>query len=51
MPTKGNATAGSVSFKQVGSKVLVTAEVKGLKPNAEHGFISTKKVIVPAVTG
>ena len=38
MPTKGNATAGSVSFKQVGSKVLVTAEVKGLKPNAEHGF-------------
>ena len=38
MPTRGNATAGSVSFKQVGAKVLVTAEVKGLKPNAEHGF-------------
>ena len=38
LPTKGNVTAGSVLFKQVGSKVLVTAEVKGLKPNAEHGF-------------
>jgi Cu-Zn family superoxide dismutase len=37
-PTKGNTTSGSVSFTQVGPKVLVTAEIYGLKPNAEHGF-------------
>lgn len=37
-PTKGNATAGSVTFTQSGTKVLVIAEIRGLKPNAEHGF-------------
>lgn len=37
-PTNGNSTSGVVTFQQDGTKVLVTAEVKGLKPNAEHGF-------------
>ena len=37
-PTKGNITTGVVTFKTIGSKVLVTAEIQGLKPNAEHGF-------------
>ena len=37
-PTKGNTTTGLVTFKTIGSKVLVTAEIQGLKPNAEHGF-------------
>jgi superoxide dismutase, Cu-Zn family len=37
-PTKGNTAAGAVRFTQSGSKVLVSGEVKGLKPNAEHGF-------------
>ena len=37
-PTAGNQTAGSVRFEQRGSKVLVTANVRGLKPNQEHGF-------------
>jgi len=38
LPTKGNSTSGSVSFTQSINKVLVVAEIKGLKPNAEHGF-------------
>ncbi|HUP31034.1 MAG TPA: superoxide dismutase family protein, partial [Usitatibacter sp.] len=37
-PTKGNATAGSVTFAQRGTRVLVTADISGLKPDAEHGF-------------
>ena len=37
-PTTGNATSGSVSFVQKGNKVLVSGEIRGLKPNAEHGF-------------
>ncbi|MDP3605349.1 MAG: superoxide dismutase family protein, partial [Polaromonas sp.] len=37
-PTTGNSTSGSASFVQAGSKVLVSGEVRGLKPNAEHGF-------------
>lgn len=37
-PTTGNATSGSVSFIQKGNKVLVSGEIRGLKPNAEHGF-------------
>lgn len=37
-PTKGSETAGIVTFAQRGDKVLVTAEVRGLKPNQEHGF-------------
>lgn len=36
--TKGNTATGSVRFAQSGSKVMVTGEVRGLKPNAEHGF-------------
>jgi len=37
-PTKGNTTTGIVTFKTMGSRVLVTADIQGLKPNAEHGF-------------
>ncbi|HKY01883.1 MAG TPA: superoxide dismutase family protein [Burkholderiales bacterium] len=37
-PTQGNTASGEVVFEQKGSVVLVKAEVKGLKPNAEHGF-------------
>ena len=37
-PTKGNTAAGTVTFQQKGDKVLVTADITGLKPNAEHGF-------------
>ena len=36
--TIGNPTSGSVNFVQAGNKVLVSGEVRGLKPNAEHGF-------------
>ena len=36
--TRGNATTGEVRFTQSGDKVLVTGEISGLKPNAEHGF-------------
>ena len=36
--TTGNTTSGTVSFVQDGGKVLVKGEVRGLKPNAEHGF-------------
>ncbi len=37
-PTRSNSTSGSVTFTQQGDKVMVSGEVKGLKPNAEHGF-------------
>ena len=37
-PTTGNATAGTVEFVQVGSRVRVSAKVSGLKPGQEHGF-------------
>lgn len=37
-PTKGSTTTGTVTFVQTGNKVIVTAEIKGLKPNSEHGF-------------
>jgi Cu-Zn family superoxide dismutase len=36
--TTGNSTSGQASFVQVGDKVRVSGEVRGLKPNAEHGF-------------
>ena len=36
--TKGNAVSGEVQFVQKGDKVLVSGEVRGLKPNGEHGF-------------
>jgi superoxide dismutase, Cu-Zn family len=37
-PTAGNTTAGTVRFAQSGGKVVVSGEVRGLKPNADHGF-------------
>jgi Cu-Zn family superoxide dismutase len=37
-PTRGNTAAGTVTFQQVGDRVLVTAKVSGLKPNQEHGM-------------
>ena len=37
-PTTGNTAGGMVHFTQSGSKVMVSGEVRGLKPNAEHGF-------------
>lgn len=37
-PTRGNATAGTVEFVQVGGKVRVSAKVSGLTPGQEHGF-------------
>jgi Cu-Zn family superoxide dismutase len=37
-PTAGNSASGWVQFDAMGERVQVTAEVRGLKPNAEHGF-------------
>ena len=37
-PTRGSTTSGQVRFAQAGGKVVVSGEVRGLKPNAEHGF-------------
>ncbi len=37
-PTKGNATAGTVTFVERMGQVVVIAEVTGLAPNREHGF-------------
>jgi superoxide dismutase, Cu-Zn family len=37
-PTAGNAVQGWVQFAQQGRTVNVTAEVRGLTPNSEHGF-------------
>ena len=37
-PTRGNTTSGEVRFTQQGDKVIVTGEVRGLKPHGEHGF-------------
>jgi len=37
-PTTGNTTSGTVRFVQKDGKVLVNGEIRGLKPNAEHGF-------------
>jgi Cu-Zn family superoxide dismutase len=37
-PTQGNTASGWVRFEQRGSNLLVTAEVRGLTPNAVHGF-------------
>ena len=37
-PTKGNNTAGKITFTQSGDKVRVAGEVTGLRPNQEHGF-------------
>jgi Cu-Zn family superoxide dismutase len=38
LSTTGSTTSGEVTFTQKGDKVLVTGEVRGLKPNTEHGF-------------
>lgn len=37
-PTKGNSASGTVTFTQHGDKVRVSAQLSGLKPNAEHAF-------------
>jgi Cu-Zn family superoxide dismutase len=37
-PTTGNTTSGTVRFAKSGNKVMVTGEVRGLKPGAQHGF-------------
>jgi Cu-Zn family superoxide dismutase len=37
-PTTGNTTTGTVRFVQSGGMVMVNGEIRGLKPNAEHGF-------------
>jgi Cu-Zn family superoxide dismutase len=37
-PTKGNNAAGTVTFTQRGKLVRVEANVRGLKPDSEHGF-------------
>ena len=37
-PTRGNKTAGTADFYQVGDKVRVVANVSGLTPGREHGF-------------
>jgi len=36
--TQGNTATGTVTFEQRGDKAVVTVEVRGLKPNAEHGL-------------
>jgi len=37
-PTAGNSARGTVSFTQHGDRVRVSAQLSGLKPNAEHAF-------------
>ena len=37
-PTRGSSTSGTVRFVQTGSTVQVSGEIRGLKPNSEHGF-------------
>ena len=36
--TIGSTTSGTVNFMPSGGKIRVSGEVRGLKPNAEHGF-------------
>ncbi len=36
--TTGNTATGTVNFAQRGNMVRVSGSVRGLKPNAEHGF-------------
>src|SRR4030095_13490275 len=36
--TKGNAVWGNVSFVEVEGKVIVRADVRGLRPSAQFGF-------------
>lgn len=37
-PTAGNTAHGTVRFAQRGDRVVVSGEVRGLRPNTEHGF-------------
>ena len=37
-PTTGNKASGTVRFVQSGGQVLVSGEVRGLTPGANHGF-------------
>jgi len=37
-PTKGSKTFGEATFEQVGDKVHVLVNVRGLKPGQEHGI-------------
>jgi Cu-Zn family superoxide dismutase len=37
-PTQGSSVEGELRFTQVGDRVRVTGEIKGLAPNTEHGF-------------
>ncbi|WBY01359.1 superoxide dismutase family protein [Ramlibacter tataouinensis] len=37
-PTTGNTASGQVRFARAGDLVRVSGEVRGLKPNTEHGF-------------
>lgn len=37
-PTQGSTVEGEVRFTQVGDRVRVTGEIKGLPPGTEHGF-------------
>jgi Cu-Zn family superoxide dismutase len=36
--TTGSSASGTVNFAQSGDTVTVSGEIRGLKPNAEHGF-------------
>jgi superoxide dismutase, Cu-Zn family len=37
-PTPGNSATGTVRFTPTQGKLRVSGEVRGLKPNSEHGF-------------
>lgn len=37
-PTRGYTASGSVRFEQYDEVVRISGEVRGLQPNAEHGF-------------
>lgn len=37
-PTQGSSVQGEVRFAQVGERVRVTGEIRGLPPGTEHGF-------------
>jgi Cu-Zn family superoxide dismutase len=37
-PTRGSFVTGTITFKQAGDRVVVTADVRGLSANGEAGF-------------
>jgi Cu-Zn family superoxide dismutase len=37
-PASGSSVSGQVRFAQAGGTVVVSGEIRGLRPNAEHGF-------------